>query len=107
MVESDEVRLLKEISHKLDQLIVLTKMGSQEEIKKLKEKVSRDPVLSEIRKLSDGTLPSSEFKGKVAKAVNKSESFIEKGVYELIGDGVIVAMRKGREIYYVSSGLID
>lgn len=107
MVESEEVRLLKEIAHKLDQLIILSKMGSQEEIRRLKEKVSKDPVLSEIRKLSDGTLPSSEFKGKVAKAANKSESLVEKGVYELIGDGVIVATRKGREIYYVTSGLID
>lgn len=99
--------MLKEISHKLDQLIALTKMGSQEEIKKLKEKVSRDPVLSEIRKLSDGTLPSSEFKCEVAKAVNKSESLVEKVINELVADGVIVPVRKGRGIYYVTSGVID
>ena len=103
----ENIELLKEISHKLDQLIVLTKMARREEINKLREKVKKDPVLSEIVKLSDGSLPSSQFKSNVAKAVNKSESLVEKGIYELEDDGVIVPTRKGREIYYINSGLID
>jgi len=107
MVEADEVRLLKEISHKLDQLIVLTKMGRQEEIKNLKEKVKKDPVLSEICKLSDGDIPSSQVKVIVSKATNKSQATVEKKIYELLDDAVLVLTRKGREIYYVTSGLID
>ena len=46
-------------------------MGSKEEIKELKEKVSREPFLSEICKLSYGTLPNSELKCEVAEEVNK------------------------------------
>lgn len=46
-------------------------MGSKEEIKELKEKVSREPFLSEICKLSDGNLLSSELKCEAAEDVNK------------------------------------
>lgn len=53
MAEKDKVVLLKAISHKLDQLIVLTKMGKRKEINKIREKVKKDAVLSEILKLSD------------------------------------------------------
>lgn len=106
MAEEDTVTVLSEISHKLSQLIVLTKMGRQEEISKIIAKVRKDPTLSEIRKLSDGTVLSSQIKSTVSKATGKSESLVEKKIYELVDDGVIIPIRKGREIYYIDSGLI-
>jgi hypothetical protein len=106
MAEEDTVMLLKEISRKLDQLIILTKMGRQEEIRKIAANVRGDPILGEIRKLSDGTVLSSQIKSMVSKATSKSESLVEKKIYELVDDGVIVPIRKGREIYYIDSGLI-
>ncbi|MBA7601304.1 hypothetical protein ES703_08373 [subsurface metagenome] len=107
MAEEDTVMLLREISGKLDQLIILTKMGRQDEIVRLRQKLKSDPILSQIRKLSDGSLSSSEIKTRVSKTTGKSESLIEKKVYELVDNGIIVPIKSGKGIRYFDSGLID
>jgi len=107
MAEEDIVILLNEISCKLDQLIILTKMGRQEEIRKIRERVKGDPILNKIRKLSDGNTSSSQIKSSVSKATSKSEALVEKKIYELVDDGILIPIRKGREVYYIDSGLIE
>jgi DNA-binding protein H-NS len=98
--------LLREISEKLDQLIVLARLEKMDAIKRLSEKVRKNPVLSKIVELSKENLSSSELKRKVAQATRKSEPRVEQCIYKLVDDGVLVPVRKGREIYYKNSGLL-
>ncbi|MFA5365291.1 MAG: hypothetical protein WC325_08955 [Candidatus Bathyarchaeia archaeon] len=104
---TEETDLLKEISYKLSQLLILTKLSNSKIIAETKEEITKDPVAQAILILSDGLLSSSQLKEKVAKQVNVSEKTVQRRILDLVDKGVIYSIRKGNEIYYDQSGLIN
>jgi len=104
---SKEQKILKEISHKLDQLIILTKLGSLDIIEKYKTKIRGDKVFAKILDYSDGSLSYSELCEKISKELGVAEITVKKKVSELKEMGFIVTERKGREVYYAKSGLFE
>jgi len=104
---SKEQKLLKEISHKLDQLIILTKLSSLDIIEKYKTRIRDDKVLAKILDYSDGSLSYSKLCEKVSKELGVAEITVMKKVSELKEMGFLVTERKGREVYYAKSGLFE
>ena len=104
---SGDSELLREISQKLSQLIILTKLSNSNLIKSVKEEIRKDPVAQAAIDLADGFLSSSQIKEKVATQVKVSEKTVERRLNELVEKGVLIAARKGKEIYYYNSGLYD
>ena len=104
---SDEVKLLKEISRKLSQLIVLAKISSSKFIEETKKEIKKDKVYRKIIELADGSLGSTELKQKVMISAKVSKPTVERRMSELIEKGALTPTRKGREIYYENSGLYD
>lgn len=104
---SSEVELLKEISRKLSQLIVLTRLSNSKIIAETKEELKKDPVSQALFSSVDGALSSSQLTEKVAKQTNKSERTVQRRIAELIERGALTPVRKGNEIYYENSGLYD
>ena len=104
---SKEQKILKEISHKLDQLIILTKLSSLDIIEKYKAKVRGDKVFARILDYSDGSLGYSELCEKVSKELGVAEITVMKKVSELKEMGFLVTERKGRKVYYATSGLFE
>ena len=104
---SKEQEILKEISHKLDQLIILTKLSNLQIIEKYKSKVRGDKVFAKILDCSDGSLDYSELCEKVAKELGVAEITVMKKVSELKEMGFLITERKGRKVYYVTSGLFE
>lgn len=104
---SGEHEILKEISYKLDQLIILTKLGSQDLIDKYKSRVRGDRVFDKIVSYSDGALNYSEICEKISKELGVAEITVMKKMSELKEMGFLVTERKGRQVYYKSSGLFE
>jgi DNA-binding transcriptional ArsR family regulator len=104
---SKEQEILKEISHKLDQLIILTKLNNREIIEKYKTKIHGDKVFAKILDYSDGSLSYSKLCNKVSKELGVAEITVMKKVSELKEMGFLVTERKGKEVYYATSGLFE
>jgi Fic family protein len=107
MAMSDDSEILKEISNKLSQLIVLIKLSNSNLIKTVKDEIRKDSVAQAALDLADGFLTASQIKEKVALQTHVSEKTVERRLIELVEKGVLVASRKGKEIYYSNSGLYD
>jgi DNA-binding transcriptional ArsR family regulator len=107
MAMSEEVELLKEISHKLSQLIVLTRLSNSKIIEETKEEIDKDPVSRALISLADGSLSSSQLTEKVEKQTKKSGRTVRGRIAMLVERGALTPVRRGKEIYYENSGLYD
>jgi DNA-binding transcriptional ArsR family regulator len=104
---SKDQKILKEISNKLDQLIILTKLNSLDIIKKYKVAIRRDTIAAKILDYSDGSLSYSKLVEKTSKEFGVAEITVMKKISELRDMGFLVTERKGREVYYDKSGLFE
>ena len=104
---SEEVKLLKEISRKLSQLIILTKLSSSKIIEENKREIRKDVVSKTILDLADGSLSSSQLKEKVMEQTKVSKPTVTRRIMDLVEKGALTFIRKGNEIYYENSGLYD
>jgi Fic family protein len=104
---SDEIELLKEISHKLSYLLVLTKLSNSKAIAETKEEIRKDPVSLALLSLADGSLSSTHMTSKVIEQAKASERTVRGRISELVEKGALIPLRKGKEIYYENSGLYD
>jgi Fic family protein len=102
-----EVKLLEDISSKLSQLLVLTRLSNSKVIAEAREEINRDPVAQALLALADDSLSSSQLKEKVAEQTNVSEKTVQRRILDLVEKGAITPIRKGKEIYYENSGLYD
>ena len=91
----------------MDQLIILTKLNSLDIIKKYKTKIRGDRVFAKILDYSDGSLSYSKLCEKVSKELGVAEITVRKKVSELKEMGFLVTERKGRQVYYATSGLFE
>jgi len=104
---SKEQKVLKEISHKLDQLIILTKLNSLDIIEKYKAKICGDKIFAKILDYADGSLSYSKLCEKVSKELGVAEITVMKKLSELKEMGFLVTERRGRQVYYAKSGLFE
>jgi DNA-binding transcriptional ArsR family regulator len=104
---SKEQEILKEISHKLDQLIILSKLNSLEIIEKYKTKIHGDKIFVKILDYSDGSLSYSKICEKVSRELGIAEITVMKKVSELKEMGFLITERKGKKVYYAKSGLFE
>ncbi|MCW3130703.1 MAG: BlaI/MecI/CopY family transcriptional regulator [Methanophagales archaeon] len=105
---SDEnTEILKEMSHKLDQLIALWKLNNRETLEKFEREIKKDKVFSKILEYADGSLSYSELSKKVADETKFAEITVKQKLSALKDKGVLITKRKGREVYYENSGLLD
>ena len=104
---SEELDALKDISRKLDQLIILTKLSNRDVLAEYKGKIRGDKVFGKILDYSDGSLAYSELCEKIAKELSVAEITVMKKVSQLKEMGFIVTERRGRSVYYSTSGLFE
>jgi len=104
---STELEVLKEISKKLDQMLILSKLSNRDTLEEFKKKIRGDKVFGKILDFSDGSLTSSDLQKKVAKKMGVAEITVRKKISELREMGFLVAKKEGREVYYEKSDLFD
>ncbi len=105
MVEESE-RLLREISRKLDDLVVLLKISNRDSLDGFRAEIGRDHVAAKILEKADGTMAYSDLSQAVARDMKVAEITVKRKIATLREMGVLVARREGREVYYEDSGLL-
>lgn len=106
-MNQDDSTLLKEISVKLTQLLSLLKLANKDVIRKAKEEANRDIVSAKVLEFADGTLSANPFKQKIANETKVSEKTVDRRISDLVDMGALILIRRGKEIFYQSSGLLD
>ena len=104
-MEKNEVIILREISHKLDQLIIVLRLSNRDVLNRFKREVQRDPVSARILELADGTLTYSDLSKKVSEEMGVAEITVKKKISRLREMGFLITRREGRQVYYENSGL--
>ena len=104
---SDEITLLKEISRKLSQLIILFKMTNQEKIDGVRKEIKKDKVARSILEFADGCLSVKSLKEKVIKSTKVADITVRRRIYELVDKGALIVNRKGKENFYENSRLYE
>ena len=106
-MNEENLKILKEISHKLDQLIILGKLTNKSVLEEFKREIRKDPISSRILEYADGSLTYSSLSKKVAEEMKVAEITVKKKISTLKEMGFLVSRREGREVYYESSGLFE
>ena len=104
-MEKNEIAILREISHKLDQLIILLRLSNRDVLNRFKSEVQGDPVSARILELADGTLTYSDLSKKVSEEMGVAEITVKKKISRLREMGFLITRREGRQVYYENSGL--
>ena len=104
---SEQIRILKEISRKLDQLIILTKLSNLNIIAEYRKRIRDDKIAAKVLDYSDGSLSYSEICEKVSNELGVAEVTVRKKMTNLKEMGFLVTERKGKQVYYDTSGLFE
>jgi len=105
--EKDSIALLKEISKKLDHLVILMKLTNRAVLEDFKKKLERDKVALKILESADGSSTYSDLSKKVATDLGVAEITVKKKISDMKELGILTVTRKGKEAYYENSGLLD
>jgi len=106
-MKKNEIDVLREISRKLDQLIILLKLSNRNVLNQFKREVQRDRVSARILELADGTLTYSDLSKKVSEEMGVAEITVKKKISRLREMGFLITRREGRQVYYENSGLFE
>lgn len=104
---SQQLEILREISRKLDQLIILTKLSNLDIIEKYKIKIRGDQVSARILDYSDGSMSYSNLSRRISEELGVAEITVKRKISDLREMGFLVGKRRGRQVYYVNSELFE
>lgn len=102
---SEELQVLKSIDFKLDQLILLMRMSNREKLDETKRQLQQDREYARILEICAQPTAYGDVVNQVVSATGASERTAKSKIAQLRGLGALVASRRGREVYYVDSGL--
>lgn len=105
-MDKDAIEILKEISRKLGELIILSRLNARKAIEEARSQIEKDDVSSRILELTSSPLSYSDLSAKVAKEFNVSERTVKRKMSALRALGFLKTTRRGTEVYYENSGLL-
>jgi len=100
-------KILKEISNKLDQLIILGKLSNKNILDNYQKEIKDDSLYSKLVEFADGTISSSDLAKKVALETGSAEITIKVRIAKLREMGFLTARKEGREVFYEKSELFE
>jgi predicted transcriptional regulator len=100
-----EQELLEDISGKMDQLIILTRLSNLKHISQIENEIKKDPIAKLILTLADGSLSSTQLQDEIIKQMKVSKRTIQRRIAELLEKGALKINKKGKELYYENSSL--
>jgi len=106
-MSNETVKLLGEISTKLDQLIILFKLSNKETLDGYRKNLADDKVYLRTLELANDPATYSELSAKVANELSMAEITVRKKISESVEMGLLLRKREGRNVYYTNSGLLD
>lgn len=104
---SQENNEIAKISRKLDQLIVLMKLSNRSVLTELKKQLEKDKMYSRILEIAEEPTTYSAISARLQTELGVAEITAKRKIADLKGMGLLISERRGREVYYENSGLID
>jgi len=104
-MNEEQLQIWREMLHKLDQLIILSKLSNRKLIKEFQRTLRKDRVSARILEYADGSLSYSDLSRRVSEELGAAEITVKRKISDLREMGVLMSIRKGREVYYENSGL--
>ena len=104
---SQESNQPAEICRKLDQLIALFKISNRAILEDYKRQIEGDKIYSKILEITNIPSSYSDISKKIHDELGVAEITVKRKIAELRAMGLLIATRKGREVYYENSGLLD
>ncbi|MHA1828347.1 MAG: hypothetical protein ACTSX6_06835 [Candidatus Heimdallarchaeaceae archaeon] len=104
---SEELKVLNEISKKLDQLIILGKLTNWDILERYEKEIKKDIIYSKIIEYADGSISSTDLAKKVASETSSAEITVKVRMAKLRDMGFLTARKDGREVFYEKSGLFE
>jgi len=98
---------MKDVVDKLDTLIALMKLVYSEPIKRVREQITSDPIFRAILELADGTREYTVLAEEVARRTGKHIRTVKAKISKLLEIGAIRAIRQGKRVYYINTGILD
>ncbi len=102
-----ELDELKQISFKLDQMLVLLKMANRAELDQARSKIQGDKAAAKVLELCSQPTGYSSLVTQVATQTGVAEVTVRRRILELKDSGFLVSSRQGKEVFYIDSGLIS
>ena len=98
---------LNEIGKKLDGIFAILKISNFDNLNHFKKELTKDPVNTNILKLSDGTRNYSSLASEIAKGLGVSEINVKKKISEHTKIGIITAEKTPKGSFYKTTGILD
>jgi DNA-binding transcriptional ArsR family regulator len=106
-LSEENIKVLRDISKKLDQLIILMKLSNKATLEDVRKKIERDKIVLKILESADGSLSYSTMSKKISEDLGVAEITVKKKISELKELGILMSVRRGKEVYYESTGLLE
>lgn len=106
-MSKEQLKIWREMSHKLDQLIILSKFSNRKLIKEFQKTIRKDRVSARILDYADGSLSYSDLSKRVSEELEVAEITVKRKISDLREKGFLISRREGREVYYENSGLFE
>jgi len=104
---TEEADLLRMIAKKLDLLIAINRLNNKPVLDQIQKDLKNDKVASKIMELADGSITSSALAKQVSEETGAAEITVKKRLSDLKEDGILTPVRKGKEVYYENSGILE
>ena len=104
---SEEVKYLRSIAKKLDLLIAINRLSNKSSLDAFKKELKNDKVASKILELADGSISYSALAKRVSEETGAAEITVKKRVSDMKENGILTPIRRGKEVYYENSGLLE
>lgn len=98
---------IRDVVDRLDTLIALMKLVYSEPIKQVREQITLDPVFRTILELADGTREYNVLAEEVARRTGRHVRTVKAKISKLLEMGAIRAVRQGKRVYYINTGILD
>jgi len=107
MSDIESIAILKEISKKLDQLIILEKISNKSILEGYSKEIKDDQVSYKILLYADGSITSSDLTKKISSETGSAEITVKVKLAKLREMGFLIYRKEGREVFYEKSGLFE
>ncbi len=104
---SNDETIFREISEKLDSIIILLKLSNLDKLTNFKDQISKDKVYVKILELCNRKRNYSEIAKKTSEDLGVAEITVKKKISELTKYGIISITKSGKESFYNNTGLLD
>ena len=104
---SEETEILERIEARISQLVILTKLMNSKALDEARHELQSDKDYMKILEVCGEPTSFNNILSRVSADTGVSRRTVQSKLSHLKSKGVLLSSRRGREVYYFDSGLLD